>query len=208
MHARGRTQFQKASQEMMVENAKKVQIQISSDITPERVFLCSQWQEMTVLLNMWMNGSWELLRGPSFIWLFGDLDSEKSFCRGQIKKKKERVKLERALWKAGCRLEGAAEPLTMAVIQKWRDRVSAAWRPRLAPVQVGKHGCHHVGIPAWAVKTGTLLSIIMRHVKHVACKAIQNLHENTGHLPYFFSLPEIHILQNDVFFLKSSTFWM
>lgn len=65
-------------------------------------------------------------------------------------------------------MNGKLNNLTMTVIQKCCNHVGTAWRPGLAAVQVGKHGCHHVEIPAHSIDASTLLCIVMRHVKHVA----------------------------------------
>lgn len=67
-------------------------------------------------------------------------------------------------------MNGKLNNLTMTVIQKCCNHVSTTWRPRLAAIQIGKHRCHHVEIPAYSINTSTLLCIVMRHVKHVALK--------------------------------------
>lgn len=67
-------------------------------------------------------------------------------------------------------MNGKLNNLTMTVIQKCCNHVGTTWRPRLAAIQIGKHRCHHVEIPAYSIYTGTLLCIVMRHVKHVALK--------------------------------------
>lgn len=58
----------------------------------------------------------------------------------------------------------------MAVIQERCDHVGTAGRPRLAMVQAGKHGGHQMRIPAHTIKAGTVLGIIMWHVKYMAWK--------------------------------------
>lgn len=67
-----------------------------------------------------------------------------------------------------CHTNGNFNHLTMTVIQKCCNHVGTTWRPGLAAIQVGKHGCHHVEIPAYSINASTLLCIVMRHVKHVA----------------------------------------
>lgn len=58
----------------------------------------------------------------------------------------------------------------MAIIQKCSNHVGTAQRPRLASIQVGKHRCHHVGISAYPINIGTLLGVIVGHIKHMALK--------------------------------------
>lgn len=61
--------------------------------------------------------------------------------------------------------------LTVAIIQEGCDHVGAARRPGLAMVQAGEHRGHQMRIPTHTVKAGTVLSIIVRHVKHMAWEA-------------------------------------
>lgn len=67
-------------------------------------------------------------------------------------------------------MNGKLNNLTMTIIQKCCNHVGTTWRPRLAAIQIGKHRCHHVEIPAYSINTSTLLCIVMRHVKHVTLK--------------------------------------
>lgn len=67
-------------------------------------------------------------------------------------------------------MNGKLNNLTMTIIQKCCNHVGTTRRPRLAAIQIGKHRCHHVEIPAYSINTSTLLCIVMRHVKHVALK--------------------------------------
>lgn len=73
-----------------------------------------------------------------------------------------------------CHMNGKFNHLTMTIIQECCNHVGTTWRPGLAAIQVGKHGCHHVEIPAYSIYASTLLCIVMRHVKHVALGTEKN----------------------------------